>query len=283
MRSCPSLTARLMTLALSVALVGAVVSPTFAVPTRAQALKLKRAGESDDGAAARLNEEGKKLVRKGKYYAALDRFHAALALFPISNAIFNVGSMLYTLKQYQEAFPYLEQTLRAPLAPEQRQVVLRYRADTLKFLKMTHAAIMVRTNPPGAKVLVNGKALPFPAPTRVLVRFGRSDVTAKYPGFSATTVVVKSSSAKPPKDIVVRMKREEPYAKVTVRCPKGADIFIDGRMSGFSEARTKLLMGNHVIRCGKTNHSQAFERKVDVLRRSDPSFSNTFDFSALKQ
>lgn len=258
--------------------------PAFAVPTkREKAVKMKRAGESDDSAAARLNEEGKTLVRKGKYYAALDKFHAALALFPISNAIFNVGSMLYTLKQYEEAFPYIEQTLRAPLAPEQRQVVLKYRADVLKFLKMSHRAVMVRTNPPGAKLAINGKTLPFPSPTRVLIQFGTVDLTAMYEGFEPSTMVVKSSPAQPAKGIVIRLKREEPYSKVTVRCPKGADIFIDGRMNGFTEARTRLLMGKHVVRCGKTGRTAAFERNVNVLRQSDPAFAHTFDFSAVKQ
>lgn len=270
--------------ALTLCLCVTSVSPAFAdQPTHEQAVKLKRPGETDDGAAARLNEEGKALVRKGKYYAALDKFQAALALFPISNAIFNVGSMLYTLKQYEEAFPYIEQTLRAPLAPEQRQVVLKYRADTLKFLRMSHRAVMVRTNPPGAKVLVDGKPAPFPAPTRVLIKFGSVDVTASYPGFEPTTVVVKSNSAKPPKDLAIRLKREEPFAKVTVRCPNGSDIFIDGRTYGFTEARTKLLIGKHVIRCGKTSNNVAFERKVEVLKQRDPAFVNTFDFSRVKE
>ena len=278
---------RIVVLCLSASLVagviGSPVTADAAIPTRERALKLKRVGESDDGAAARLNEEGKTLVRQGKYYEALDKFHAALVLFPISNAIFNVGSMHYTLKQYEEAFPYLEQTLRAPLAPEQRAVVLKYRANVLTFLKMSHRAVMIRTNPPGAKLAINGVQLPFAAPTRVLIQFGSVDVTATYDGFEANTVVVKSNSAQPPKDMVVRLKREEPFSKVTVRCPKGADIFIDGTMSGFTETRTKLLVGKHVIRCGKTSRSAAFERNVDVLKRSDPAFANTFDFVAVKE
>ena len=274
---------RLLTLFV-VAAVGLSASPALSMaPTREQAVKLKRPGESDDTAAARLNEEGKVLVRKGKYYAALDKFHAALVLFPISNAIFNVGSMLYTLKQYEEAFPYLEQTLRAPLAPEQREIVLKYRADVLKFLRISHHAILVRTNPPGAKLAVNGKKLPFAAPTRVLVAFGTVDLSASYEGFQTTTIVVKSSSAQPAKDVVIRMKREEPDAKVTVRCPPSADIFIDGRMNGFTEARTRLLLGKHVIRCGKTSTTAAFERTVEVLKRPDPGFVNNFDFSAVKK
>lgn len=252
-------------------------------PTREKALKLKRPGESDDGAAARLNEEGKALVRKGKYYDALDKFHAALVLFPISNAIFNVGSMLYTLKHFEEAFPYIEQTLRAPLAPEQRAVVLKYRAETLKALSMSHRAVMVRTNPPGAKLIVDGKKIPFPAPTRVLVRLGSADISVSYPGFEVKTVAIRSSVDKPPKDIAIRLKREEPYAKVVVRCPKGADVFIDGTMNGFSQARVKMLIGPHVVRCGKTPHSAAFEKKINVMRHKDPAFINNYDFSAVKQ
>lgn len=274
---------RLLLLALAGVMVLAALPAQAMPPTRQQAEKLKRAGESDDTAAARLNEEGKALVRKGKYYAALDKFHAALVLFPISNAIFNVGSMLYTLKQYEEAFPYLEQTLRAPLAPEQREIVLKYRKKVLELLKMSHHAILVRTNPPGAKLSVNGKELPFAAPTRVLVPFGTVDVTARYAGFEPGRIVVKSSSAHPPKDVVIRLKREEPYGQVTVRCPASSDIFIDGRMNGFSEARTRLLLGKHVVRCGKTSSTAAFERTVEVLKGTAPGFVNTFDFSRVKK
>lgn len=271
---------------LSVSIAVSVIAVIFAsswgaalAPTRAQAIKMKRAGESDDGAAARLNEEGKALVQKGKYYEALDKFHAALVLFPISNAIFNVGSMLHTLKHHEEAYPYLEQTLRAPLAPEQRAVVLKYRQETLKALSMSHRAVLVRTNPPGAKLVVDGKKIPFLAPTRVLVHIGRADITAIYPGFEETTVTVTSSIKNPPKDVAIRLKREEPYANVVVRCPKGADVFIDGSMNGFSEARVRLLTGKHVIRCGKTPHSEAQEHTVKVIRHKDPAFTNSFDFS----
>ncbi|HAN30112.1 MAG TPA: hypothetical protein DCQ06_00810 [Myxococcales bacterium] len=262
---------------------GAISQATAIAPTRAKALKLKKAGESDDAAAARLNEEGKALVRKGKYYDALDKFHAALVLFPISNAIFNVGSMLYTLKHYEEAFPYIEQTLRAPLAPEQRAVVLKYRAGTLKALSMSHRSVLVRTNPPGAKLVVDGKAIPFPAPMRVLVRLGNADVTAQYPGFEVVTVAVRSSIDKSPKDLAIRLKREEPFAKVVVKCPTGADVFVDGQMNGFSQARLKMLIGPHVVRCGKTPKTEAFERKITVIRHKAAAFVNNYDFSTVKR
>ena len=239
----------------------------------------KRAGESDDQASYRLNEEGKNLVRARKYEEALLRFRAALRYFPLSNAIFNVGSMLYTLKIYEEAFPYLEQTLKAPLDPRQRQIVLSYRANVLKFLKNSHKDILVRTNPPGAKLSLNGKPLPFAAPTRVLVPIGTADISVDYPGFKTKHVVINSTQQEPPKDVAVRLLREEPYSKVSVRCPPGADIFIDGQMRGFELVRTKLLAGPHTVRCGKTQANAAFERQVTVRK----SIANTFDFSQHKE
>ena len=44
--------------------------------------------------------------------------------------------------------------------------------------------------------------------------------------------------------------------------------------------RDKLLLGKHVIRCGKTANSKAFEREVVV--RSGVGV-NAFDFSAAKR
>ncbi len=236
---------------------------------------LPRPGESDDIAAARINEEGKALVQQGKYYAALEKFRAALKLFPISNAIFNVGSMLYTLKHYDEAFPYLEQTLRAPLDPRQRAAVLKYRSEVLRALRLSHKDVLVRTNPPGAKLTLNTKALPYPAPTRILVPYGAADLTVSYAGFKKKTIVIQSSTQKPPVDITVRLDREEPYAKISARCPRGSDVFIDGQMRGFELVRTKMLIGEHVVRCGKTSKNEPFERKIEVRK----GLANAFDFS----
>lgn len=257
------------------------VTPAIAEAATAciDAEKMKREGESNDIAAARINEEGKALVRGGKYYNALDLFHCAVTLFPISNAIFNIGSMHYTLKQYEEAFPYIEQTLKAPLAPEQREIVLKYRATLLDRLKVSHKDILVQTNPPGAMLSLNGKMLPFAAPTRILVPFGAADIRATYPGFEPINHVIDSSPTRPPTDAVIRLKREEPMATVSVRCPAGADVFVDGTMKGFDIVRDRVLAGDHTVRCGKTKISAAFERSVTVRR----GVGNNFDFSAVTE
>ena len=235
-------------------------------------------GESADRAAERLNEEGKKLVAAGKYEEALDKFRASLKLFPLSNAIFNIGSMLYTLKQYEDAHPYLEQTLKAPLDPRQREIVLSYLDNVGQALKLSHAPVVVESNPPGATVTINTKELPFVTPTRVMVPFGTTDVTVQVAGFKPQTVVVASSRMNPPKDIRVRLERDEPDAQVSARCPQGADVFVDGTMRGFELVRDRMLIGPHVVRCGKTMDSKAFERTITVRPGA-----NAFDFSNVTQ
>ena len=165
----PSATFRLFAMSLTVALTLAIGTSSAFAQAVDRDTNQPRPGEGKDAAAERINEEGKALVRTGKYELALDKFRASLKLFTLSNAIFNVGSMLHTLKQYSESFPYLEQTLRAPLAPQQRAIVLKHRADVLHMMRMSHKDILVRTNPPGAKLNLNGTDLPFPAPTRVLI------------------------------------------------------------------------------------------------------------------
>ncbi len=252
----------------------ALHAPVIQAQTGGSAANEPRPGEKSDDAAYRLNEEGKKLVAAGKYEDALEKFRASVKLFPLSNAIFNIGSMLYTLKQYDEAYPYLQETLRAPLNPEQREIALRSIENVVNQLKLSHAPAMIETSPPGAMVAINNKELPFPTPMRMLVPFGTIDITLSSQGFKPQTVVVTSSRADMPKDMRVRLERDEPDAPVTVFCPKGADIFIDGQMHGFEQARTRLLIGPHVVRCGKTQTSKAFERSVNV--RPGP---NAFEFS----
>ncbi len=234
----------------------------------------KRPGESDDTAAERLNEEGKVLVRKGAYAKALVKFRAALELFPLSNAIFNVGSMLYTLKRHADAYPYLEQTLKQPLAAEQRKVVLKYRAEVMKAVAKTHKNIQVASNPPGATLVLNSNPLPYPTPTRILIPYGRAELVMSYPGFAEKKIVVESTSAVPPKDISARLARAVISAKVSVRCPEASDVFVDSQIRGYEKVELVLPAGTHVIRCGKGSASKAFEREI----KTGPGGSNAFDF-----
>ena len=250
--------------------------PPTAAPTAGD--PNQRPGESADRAAERLNDDGKKLVAAGKYEEALDKFRASLKLFPLSNAIFNIGSMLATLKQYEDAHPYLEQTLKAPLDPRQRETVLNYLESVTQALKLSHAPILVESNPPGGTVTVNTRELPFVTPTRVMVPFGVTDITVQVAGFKPQTVVVTSSRQSLPKDVRVRLERDEPDAQVSVRCPPGADVFVDGTMRGFELVRDRLLIGPHVVRCGQTMETKAFERAIPVR-----AGANAFDFSNVTQ
>lgn len=234
--------------------------------------------ETADRAAERLNEEGKKLVAQGKYEEALDKFRESFRNFPLSNAIFNIGSMLYTLRRYEESFPFLEQTLRAPLDPRQREIVIQYRDNVLNQLRATHVAVLVETSPPGAKVAINDAVQPFEAPMRVLVPYGTADLAVSLQGFKPQTIVLTSSRETPPPTQRIRLERDDPDAAVTVYCPKGADIFIDGVMVGYELVRTKLLLGDHTVRCGKTPKSKAFERTISVKNGV-----NVFEFSNQKQ
>jgi len=265
------------------AALAAFILASGAAPTAALAAEPAdgaKADEPADRAAERLNEEGKKLVAAGKYEEALDKFRASFKLFPLSNAIFNIGSMLHQLRQFEEAFPYLEQTLRAPLDPRQREIVLQYRDNVIRELKISHGVIMVESSPPGASVAINNKPVPFETPMRIIVPFGATDITVSAQGFKPVTKVVNGSRSDPPRDLRVRLERDDPDAQVAVFCPKGADVFIDGQMMGVEVVRIRLLVGPHVVRCGKTPESKAFEREVVV--KPAPA-ANAFEFSQVKQ
>ena len=234
----------------------------------------KLPGESDDAAASRINEEGKALVKDGKYEQALLKFRTALELFPLSNAIFNIGSMLYTLKRHAEAYPYLEQTLKQPLAAEQRKVVLRYRGEVLKAVTPTHHLTQVKSNPPGAMMVLNSAPLPYPTPVQVLVPFGRAELLLSYPGFSEKKVIIESTSAKPPQAVSVRLARAVITAQAALRCPEGADVFVDGQIRGYEKVSLTLPAGKHMLRCGKGSASKAFERDITIV----PGGAAAFDF-----
>lgn len=232
-----------------------------------------------DVEASRINEEGKALVQQRNFKEALEKFRAALRLFPLSNAIFNVGSMLYTLGEHHEAFPYLQRTLKSPLAPEQHQVVVQYRDDVLAKLKATHKDILFETNPPGARLVLDDKALPFPSPARLLVPYGKAVVVAHYPGFALKEVVIESTPENPPKDISIRLAIQNAQGRATIRCPAETDVFIDSAIRGYQVVTDKLSAGKHTIRCGKGPKSKAFEREIEVKAGR----AKTFDFSGERQ
>jgi hypothetical protein len=254
-------------------------TPGMALGQQTQAADAATA-ETPERLAERLNEEGKKLVVAGRYEEALDKFRASLKAYQLSNALFNVGSMLYTLKQFEEAFPYLDYTLRAPLDPRQREIVNNYRESIIGQLKTTHAVITLDTSPPGAIVTVNNKRLPFETPMKILLPFGATDIMVEAQGYKPVTHVIQSSRSEPPKDLRLRLERDDPDAPVTVYCPRGADVFLDGQMVGMEVVRTRILVGEHVVRCGKTEKTKAFERTV--LVRVAPA-ANVFEFSNQRQ
>jgi len=227
--------------------------------------------------AERLNEEGKTLSREKRYEDALAKFRLAYKVFPLSNAIFNIGSMLFTLGRFEEAYPYFTQMMNVPLSADQRRAVEDMIAKTEKAVELSHAAVQVDTEPPGCTVALKGSPpFPFMSPIRVLVPYGALDLQISRNGYKPKLAAVRSARESPPAPVKVRLERQEDELPVSVICGAGRDVFVDGEMKGFEQARNvKLTLGKHTVRCGPVPGKEAFEKYIVVKR----GLANWWDFS----
>ena len=157
---------------------------TFALPSsvRAEADQRKAAGEH--------YQHGLELANRGDYKAALDEFDRAYALSPNFAVLYNIGQADVALGRPQKAMAALgryltdggEQVPPARRADVERQVAL---------LESSFAKLVVATDPPGARVTVDGAeagTTPLGDPVKLVA--GTHVISASKPGAATASRVV---------------------------------------------------------------------------------------------
>ena len=137
-----------------------------------------RAAEPSD--AELLVRAGIDLRRAGKDSEALQRFREAYALFPAQRTLAQIALAEQALERWRDAEVNLERALRAEDDP---WIAARrpYLEEALAAVRERLGTIIVRSNVPGAAVIVNGETVGR-APATVRVEVGRATVEARGTG-----------------------------------------------------------------------------------------------------
>jgi hypothetical protein len=136
--------------------------------------------------AAQHYDRGLELARGGAYSAAIIEFRRAYELSPHPAVLFNLGQMYVAVGDPIRAIEQFEHYLDAggSSIPEARRAEVLGEIGRQKALT---AALSIRTDPPGARISVDGVEsgiTPLPAPVRVAA--GVHQVAATLPGYRAT-------------------------------------------------------------------------------------------------
>jgi hypothetical protein len=146
------------------------------------AIALPAAAETKGEVEARgLFREGNRRFDAADYVAALDLFRAAYARFPSPKILLNIGTTLKQLGRFAEATDSYEQYRRHPAADPKRRAEVD---QIVKELAIKVGRLRVTVNEPGARVLVDGKAV-GESPQQISVRLDAGDhsIMAEKDGF----------------------------------------------------------------------------------------------------
>jgi hypothetical protein len=118
-------------------------------------------------AAARRFESGQKLYREGRYQEAIKEFEEAHRLAPHASALYNVGRCHESLGNSAQAVDHYE---RAQKAPGVDAALLADLAQRIARLRAQPTRVFVSSDPPGARVTVDGARAPEAGATPLVLK-----------------------------------------------------------------------------------------------------------------
>jgi hypothetical protein len=215
--------------------------------------------------AARIKTAGDVLMDQERYADALGLYQKAYDLSGDPALLYNQGRALEAMGEYPEALDKLEQfDAEAPAALRARVPGL---SDHIAELKTRIATIVVRSNAPGARLLLRQKAAgTIDRELTLRTRAGPATIEVTAEGYepfrhdydlsAGATLTVDAQ--------LVPKKRE---ALVVVRTRPAADITIDGRPIGRAPLETRLPPGPHELVAHAQGHQD--ERVAMTLALGD--------------
>ncbi len=206
--------------------------------------------------------QGVEALERGDLKEALDRFLQAHRLAPNPNTIRNVALCLEKLGRLYEAFSFYQELATFPNVDRDNR---RFAESALRRLAPRVARLRVETEPPGAVVYLDRKALGAygRTPTVLAEAPGRHTVILEKPGFHQT------------KRSVTLIKGRVARLKVSLRpilgtlhvetSPPGAIIRLDedsARPLGRSPMTLHVRPGRHVLILSKSGYARSVHRVV---------------------
>jgi hypothetical protein len=200
--------------------------------------------------AATRFSRGIKLYEAGDYAAALAEFEAAHRTVPRYQVLFNIGITQKRLFRYGEALHTLKRYLReggGQISSERRSTVEQEIVEVQKLV--AEISIHVAGNP--AEIDVDGQPVGrTPLAEPVLVGPGRHMVRARRDGDEPAEQGIEAiSGARLEITLAPRSRMSTPSsARLSIASnPGGADLFIDGRLSGITPWEGTVEPGGHEV------------------------------------
>jgi hypothetical protein len=189
---------------------------------------------------------GQELYAAGEYDDAIPEFRAAYCLVPAAEAVYNVAQSYERLVDYTQAVAWFEAYLDI-LGKGKREEALAVE-NRLKVLRRLPARIRVSTDPPGARIRIDGPAgtvegVAGGEPLRV--QAGRYTMLLELPGFVPVTETVVAEIGQP-YTYSYRLSPQTGTLRVSAR-PSEARILLDDRVVGTGVYVDRVPVGEHTI------------------------------------
>jgi tetratricopeptide (TPR) repeat protein len=139
---------------------------------------------SDVAAARELDHEGVRSFRDGRFADAVRYFRAAYRLGGPASEYWNIARSEEKLDDLEEAVSALDEYLsHHDLTPQDRADADR----EVRALRSRGSVLTVTTNPPGAALIVDGKAIPGATPLSIEVPPGSHTLIVRRDGYRPET------------------------------------------------------------------------------------------------
>ncbi len=252
---------RVILLASSIAAPWAWAGAAVAQPTGAGAPQAPSAEpvSPETELARRHFANGVKLYSDGNFSGSLAEFEAAYRLKPGPSSLKNIALSQKALFRYSEAAESLEQVLSrhaAELSDADRRVI-RSAIDELASLVGT---VVLRVNPPDAKLSVGGKPAVSGKPIRLNV--GEHTVVAEAPGHARESRVIRVAGGQKDLQLELNLTKVAGFVRVKAQDPEAA-IAIDGVPKGLGSWSGWLQPGAHAVQVYRAGFEQ-FQTRLTV-------------------
>jgi hypothetical protein len=229
--------------------------------------------------AKRHFQQGVALYNDGNYNGALAEFEAAYRVRPSPGVLYNIGLSQKALFRYAESIDTLERYLReeTKLAGERKAEVTQLISE----MKALLADVTVTITPPGAAVMVDGRAAgtaPLTGPLRIAA--GNHVIEVLAEGYRPQRRELMISAGVPVKlNIALEVIPRTGKVRITAKPPE-AMVKIDSKVIGYPPAEAELAAGGHllVVEAPKyvTHRSELViaagqTRTIDVILQKPPS------------
>jgi hypothetical protein len=221
-----------------------------------------QAGDAQTEQARRHFRSGLKLYTDQNYTGALAEFEASYALKPDAGTLRNIALCQKALFRYAEAAATLERLLTShsnDLDEGEEQTV----RDAIVELRGLVGSIILRVNPPGARVTIDGEGRePAELDKSIELNVGEHVLVVQADGYATSRTVVRVAGGRRDVSIAVNLRPVMGFLSVTAPDRESA-VAVDGKERAYRNWYGPVEPGRHYIQIYKPGHA-TFEQVVEV-------------------